>query len=62
MIVAIPKTAEELDNEARSIAAMIAETQVGQREELFRRVAYHLKYRYAQGFSATLFEKLASVS
>jgi hypothetical protein len=58
MIVATPKDAEQLENEARSIAAMICETQVDQRGELFLRVAFHLK-KHTQGFQSKLFTQLA---
>lgn len=58
MIVAIPKDKDQLENEARSIAAIIAETQVDQRGDLLMRVAQHLK-RHSQGFSAGLFGSIA---
>jgi hypothetical protein len=62
MHVATPKTFEQLDNEARSIATIIAETRVDQREKLFNAISYHLTHIHEQGFTGGLFEKIALVS
>lgn len=62
MHVATPKTDEKLGEEAAKIAEIIALTQVAQREALFSKIAYDLKFSYAQGFTSSLFEKIASVS
>jgi hypothetical protein len=62
MLVATPKTNEQLDKEARKIAELIASTQIDQRASLFDRVAYDLKHIYNQGYTGGLFNKIASVS
>jgi len=61
MIVATPKTQEQLNDLAKQIAEIICSIQAGQRGSFYSAIAQKLDIR-AQGFQASLFRKLAEVN